>query len=32
MVEMLKDDLIHSLVYGITLHQYLGKVYRNVSL
>jgi hypothetical protein len=29
---MLEDDLIHPLVYGVTLHQHLAKVDANVSL
>jgi hypothetical protein len=31
-IEMLEDDLIHPLVYGVTLHQHLAKVDANVSL
>jgi hypothetical protein len=31
-VEMLQDDLIHSLIYGITLHQYLAKVDADIGL
>jgi hypothetical protein len=29
---MLEDDLIHPLVYRVTLHQHLAKVDANVSL
>jgi hypothetical protein len=31
-IEMLEDDLIHPLVYGVTLYQRLAKVDANVSL
>ena len=31
-IEMLEHDLIHPLVYGVTLHQHLAKVDGNVSL
>jgi hypothetical protein len=31
-VELLEDDLIHALVYGVTLHQHLREVYADVSL
>jgi hypothetical protein len=31
-IEMLKHDLIHPLVYGVTLHQHLAKINANISL
>ncbi|MGH9373260.1 MAG: hypothetical protein ACRD15_17200 [Vicinamibacterales bacterium] len=31
-IEMLENDLIHTLAYRVTLHQHLAKVDANVSL
>jgi hypothetical protein len=31
-IEMLENDLVHSLIYGVALHQHLAKVSVNVSL
>jgi hypothetical protein len=31
-IEMFEDDLIHPLVYGVALHQYLAGIDANVSL
>jgi hypothetical protein len=31
-IEMLEDDLIHPLVYCVTLHQHLAKIDANASL
>jgi hypothetical protein len=31
-IEMLENDLIHTVAYDVTLHQHLAKVAANVSL
>ena len=31
-IKMVKDDLIHSLVYRVTLHQHLTKINASISL